>query len=148
MTKTTSLPRHLRLVPEADNDPELDAAKGFFRREAERQHGGSYRKPPQLPKVKPPRRPSFFMMDHDLLTALGRALDLPALVLISELDRLVFTCRKNPVRLTNAVLRRFGLSRYDKRWWLRRLQHIGAVDIERQKGRSPLVTWNNPDRQR
>jgi hypothetical protein len=96
MTKTKSRPRHLRLVPEADNDPEVDATKAFFRREAERQHGGPYRKLPQLPKVKSARRPSFFMMDHDLLSALGRALDLPALVLISEIDRLVFTTRAVP----------------------------------------------------
>jgi hypothetical protein len=148
MTKTTSRPRHLRLVPEADNDPELAATKAFFRREAERQPGGSYRKLPQLPKVKPPRRPSFFMMDHDLLTALGRALDLPALVLISEIDRLVFTTRKNPVRFPNAGLRKYGLSRGGKDWWLRRLQKVGAIELVWHRGRAPLVTWNNPDRPR
>ena len=148
MTKTKSWPRHLRLVPEADNDPALDAAKAFFRREAERQRGGSYRKLPPLPKAKSARRPSFFMMDHDLLTALGQSLDLPALILISEIDRLVFTTRKNPVRFPNAALRKFGLSRGGKDWWLRRLQKVGAIELAWHRGRAPQVTWNNPDRAR
>ena len=144
--KTKLRRRHLRLVPEADNDPELDAAKAFFRREAERQRGGSYRKPPPLPKAKQARRPSFFMMDHDLLTALGQSLDLPVLILISEIDRMVFASRKNPVRLSDAVLRKHGISQKGKRWWLRRLQKVGAIELRWQPGRAPLVTWNNPDR--
>ena len=81
------------------------------------------------------------MMDHDLLTALGRSLGLPGLVLISELDRLVFTSRKNPVRLTNTALQRFGLSKQSKWQWLRRLQRVGAIEMSLQGNRTPLVTW-------
>jgi hypothetical protein len=148
MMKTKLRPRHLKLVPETDNDPELDAAKAFFRREAERQRGRASRKLAPPPKAKPARRPSCFMMDHDLLTALGRALDLPALILISEIDRRVFATRKNPVRLPNAGLRKYGLNRSGKAWWLRRLQTVGAIELVWHRGHAPLVTWNNPNRVR
>jgi len=141
--KTKKRPQHLRLV-KAAKDPELLAAENIFRPlvEAQQRHGRA----PPAPAKRPARRPTFFMMNHDLLTALGRSLNLPGLVLISELDRLVFTSRKNPVRLTNMVLRQFGLSKQSKGWWLRRLQRVGAVEVSFQGNRAPLVTWNNPDR--
>jgi DNA-binding transcriptional ArsR family regulator len=140
--KTKARPQHLKLV-KAEKDPELLAAENIFRSlvGAQQRNG---RAPPTT--KRPMRRPTFFMMDHDLLTALGRSLELPGLVLISELDRLVFTSRKNPVRLTNTVLRRFGLSKQSKGWWLRRLQRVGAIEVSFQGNRAPLVTWNNPDR--
>jgi len=137
MMKPRKRPQHLKLV-KTGKDPAVLAAENVFRPlvEAQQRRGN-----PRLPLKRSSRRPSFFMMDHDLLTALGRSLGLPGLVLISELDRLVFTTRKNPVRLTNTALRQFGLSRQSKWRWLRRLQRVGAIEMSLQGNRPPLVTW-------
>ena len=137
MTKKRS--QHLRLV-RTGKDPDVLAAENIFRPLVEARHT------PPVPTKLRSKRPTFFMMDHDLLTALGRSLGLPVLVLISEIDRSVFMSRKNPVRLTNAVLQRLVLSRYSKRRWLRRLQRAGAIDVSLDGNRAPLVTWNNPAR--
>jgi hypothetical protein len=126
-------------------DPAVLAAENVFRPLVEAQQRRGSARPPVRRSA---RRPTFFMMDHDLLTALGRSLGLPGLVLISELDRLVFTTRKNPVWLTNTPLRQFGLSKQSKWQWLRRLQRAGAIELSIQGNRAPLVTWNNPGRKR
>jgi hypothetical protein len=137
MMKPQKRPQHLRLV-KTGKDPAVLAAESIFRPlvEAQQRRGST-----QPPVKRPSRRPTFFMMDHDLLTALGRSLGLPGLVLISEIDRLVFTTRKNPVRITNTALRRFGLSKQSKWQWLRRLQQVGAIEMSLQGNRAPLVTW-------
>ena len=143
--KPRKRPQHLKLVKTGKN-PAVLAAENIFRPlvEALQQRGRAW----PLPVKRLARRPTFFMMDHDLLTALGRSLGLPGLVLISELDRLVFTTRKNPVWLTNTPLRQFGLSKQSKWQWLRRLQRAGAIELSIQGNRAPLVTWNNPGRKR
>ena len=133
-------PQHLRLVKSAE-DPELRAAEQLFRSLVETRT--ELRKPPNAAR---PRRQTFFMMEHDLLTALGRALNYPALVLISELDRLVFTSRHNPVSLTNERLKRLGLVRQNKMRALRRLQKVGVVELESQSRGAVRVTLNNPSR--
>ena len=137
MMKPRKRPPRLRLV-KTGKDPAVLAAENVFRPLVEAQQRRGSARPPVRRSA---RRPTFFMMDHDLLTALGRSLGLPGLVLISELDRLVFTTRKNPVRLTNTALRKFGLSRQSKWRWLRRLQRVGAIEMSLQGNRTPLVTW-------
>jgi hypothetical protein len=104
----TSKRAHLKLVEEAD-DPAYREAVAIFRPLVEGKRGQTSR--PKPPAPKPQKRATFFMMEHDLLTALGRDLNYPALVLASEIDRLVFTTGKNPVRLTTAIVHRLGLSR-------------------------------------
>jgi hypothetical protein len=87
------------------------------------------------------------MMEHDLLTALGRALNYPALMLISEIDRLVFMTRRNPVLLTNTALKRLGLTTQNKVRVLRRLRKVGVVELESKGRGAVLATLNNPSRQ-
>jgi hypothetical protein len=144
--KTKKRPQHLKLVTaKEEKDPELRAAERFFRPLVEARQG--LRKPtPPEPRTRKAGRPTFFMMEHDLLTALGRAVDCPILVLVSELDRAVFTSRKNPVRLTNAALKRVGIGRTTKNRCLRQLVKAGAAEARWQGKRAPLVTWNSPCR--
>jgi hypothetical protein len=136
---------HLKLVKEAD-DRAYRAAVAIFRPLVEGKRGQPNKVRPIPARPKPPGRGTFFMMDHDLLTALGRSLGYPALALACEIDRLVFTTRKNPIRLTNVGLRQLGLTRQGKFRVLRRLQRIGAVEITSHGNQAPWVTWNNPAR--
>jgi hypothetical protein len=130
-------------------DPELEAAKAFFRPLVEGKQALRTRScPPPLAAKRQRKTATFFMMDHDLLSSLGRALNYPALVLLSEIDRRVFTSRKNPIQLPNLALHRLGLDREAKRRGLQRLQKAGAIDLVYRKGQGPLVTWNNPARPR
>jgi hypothetical protein len=137
--------KHLKLVDETD-DPAYRAAVAIFRPLVEGKRGQATKVRPIAARPKPQGRATFFMMEHDLLTALGRSLGYPALVLACEIDRLVFTTRKNPIRLTNVVLRQLGLTRQGKFRVLRRLQRIGAVEITSHGNQAPWVTWNNPAR--
>jgi hypothetical protein len=64
-----------------------------------------------------------------------------AWALLIELDRLILEGRgRNPVRLTTITLKASGLSEKRKRSGLDELETAGMITVERQRGRSPLVT--------
>src|SRR5215467_2855600 len=94
-------PTHLKIVKPVV-DPELEEAKAILRPMAEGKRNLHQRPSSSASAVKHQRKyATFFMLDHDILSALGRALNYPALVLLSEIDRLAYMTHKNPVRLTN-----------------------------------------------
>ena len=64
-----------------------------------------------------------------------------AWALLIELDRLILEARgRNPVRLTTKTLKASGLSEKIKRSGVDELEAAGVLTVERQRGRSPLVT--------
>ena len=73
------------------------------------------------------------LLEHDIGSA-GWAI-------LVELDRLILIQRgRNPVRLTNSNLRRFGLDHYRKRRALRKLEQAWVISVERGVRQAPLVT--------
>jgi hypothetical protein len=76
-----------------------------------------------------------------------RALALPASIsnagwkILIEIDRLILTERgRNPVRLTNHRLRKFGIERDTKLYQLRQLEAAGVVKVETEERKGTLVT--------
>ena len=64
-----------------------------------------------------------------------------AWALLIELDRLILEARgRNPVRQTTKTLKASGLSEKRKRSGVDELEAAGVLTVERQRGRSPLVT--------
>jgi hypothetical protein len=83
---------------------------------------------------------TFARIPHDRARRLYH-LSGPAWALLIELDRLILEGRgRNPVRLTTKTLKASGLSEKRKRSGLVELEAAGVITVERQRGRSPLVT--------
>jgi hypothetical protein len=55
---------------------------------------------------------------------------------------------EHPVPLTNAVLKRVGLTKRVKSYWMERLEEAGVIDWEQEPGKAARVTWNNPARKK
>jgi hypothetical protein len=49
-------------------------------------------------------------------------------------------CQYNPVRLTSATLRKYGVSPHQKLRALRFLEKSGCIWVDREHGKNPLVT--------
>ena len=144
--KMKKKPTHLKIVKPAA-DPELEAAKAILRPMAEGKRSLRPRPNPRQPATMHRRKTAtFFMMDHDILSALGRALNYPALVIISELDRRVFTGHRNPTTLPSATLVRLGVGKDAKSRALQDLAKVGMISVISRRGRLSLITWNNPAR--
>jgi hypothetical protein len=134
---------HLKLVKPAA-DPELEAA-AILRPMAEGKR--RLRPRPTQPAAQRQRKTAtFFMMDHDILSALAIALEDPVWVIISELDRRAFTSHRNPTTLPNSIFEPLGIDRSFKHRLLRRLVKIGMVEVVSRGRQASLITWNNPAR--
>ena len=99
---------------------------------------------PTKPAIRGQRRPrlaeTFARIPHDRARRLYH-LSGSAWALLIELDRLILEGRgRNPVRLTTKSLKASGLSEKRKRSGLYELETTGVITVERQCGRSPLVT--------
>jgi hypothetical protein len=96
----------------------------------------------------------FFQFPVGVMTRIGKASNgAGVLGVLLALYELWFTrLNYNPVRLTSRSLRKYGVSRYQKRRALRALEKSGQILIDRSHGKNPLVTlkWlplkEEPDR--
>jgi hypothetical protein len=149
-------PRHLKLIkPEVD--PDLAEARRFFRTEVARK--GKLRTPPtRTPRPAPTpsqgrarsqRTETFARIPH------GRAFDLyrrirsgAAWLVLIEIDhRILKEGGKNPVKLSNQVFQRAGMSRDTKWKALRQLETAGVIRIQTLGcGQAPWIThlWFPP----
>jgi hypothetical protein len=132
MTKNKQ-PKHLRLV--ASN--EAEARLAYFRAMAEQR---SMRSLPRAPRLATPRK-SFALVPHDFAVELAkRKIGDAGWLLWFEIDRLVFSSRRNPVKFTNQRWKTLGLSRWTKARALRRLQKLGIITFAIRGQEAPEVT--------
>jgi hypothetical protein len=82
----------------------------------------------------------FARIPYERARKLFRHIGGPAWLLLIELDRLIFTKKRNPIKLTTEALKSSGLTRWQKERALRRLERAGIIRVERKRGRCPLVT--------
>jgi hypothetical protein len=82
---------------------------------------------------------SWAKIPHDEGIELARRLRCPALAVLLALDRAIFTTKRNPTKLTNNLLRRYGVTRQAKARALGQLQDAGVVVVERRGKGAPMV---------
>jgi hypothetical protein len=131
--------RKLRLVPQHDpasifND--LDALRKATA-------ASSNNRRSTVPTFKAQKRTrtheTFARIPHERAFKELRGIDCAWMLLI-VLDHLILKSKgRNPVKLTSKALRPSGLTRYDVRRALRRLERANVIAVERKRGRCPLI---------
>jgi hypothetical protein len=105
--------------------------------------------PAKLPPTRKPKRGiEFYQFPKAVLVAIRRANYMPALALAMAIYEGWFLDfkKRNPIKLTTALLAEFGVSR-DQKWRaLRILERSGEFLVERFPRRNPLVMmkWKLP----
>jgi hypothetical protein len=71
----------------------------------------------------------------------AKAMGTPRALIFAMLKHLAWQSKGKPFPLTNAVLKKYGISREVKRKALVALEAKGLIRVERHRTRSPVVTW-------
>jgi hypothetical protein len=103
-------------------------------------------KSPTPPKQKDGFR--FYKFPPAVLLAIYQTKYLPALAVAMAVFEGRFRTHKNPVKLTSALLAKFGVSKNQKLKAVRLLEQTGHFLVERSSRRNPLVMvkWELPER--
>jgi hypothetical protein len=84
---------------------------------------------------------TFARFPHERAMALPTSISNAGWKILVEIDRLILEGRgRNPVRLTNHRLRKFGIERDTKLSQLRQLEAAGVVKVETEERKGTLVT--------
>lgn len=104
----------------------------------------------RLRRAKRERSRGSFLKGPVPLEHIARAVGISgrALALLLSIRFQVDVSGQSWVRLTEGLLSKFGLSRYDKKRWLPRLAEVGLIDIHnRGRGRATEVRLRNEPKQ-
>jgi hypothetical protein len=78
---------------------------------------------------------------HDRGLELAKRVGSPVLAVLLALEHIIHDARSNRVKLTNGLLKQYGITRQSKTRGLRRLVAADVITVERGGGReAPIVT--------
>jgi hypothetical protein len=120
----------------------IDPKDFWLSDEQVREHAAQQRGGDSKPKSKPKRGIEFYQFPEAVMDAIRRTNYMPALALAMAVYKgwyLDFK-KRNPVKLTSALLVEFAISRDQKRKGLKILEQTGLFLVERFPGHNPLVT--------